>query len=336
MKFKFNKVKVSIDHITLTSDDSSFIDFNPKVISNYKLTSQGNIRKKYKNTYKTYLEFRNVKTFNKMFIFTDRGNVCGKSDDNEYNYFLPNATIKFYSSWDNPLTFQEVAGVVNEVVKEYNIAFNLAEFHVAIDLFSGSDDNYLEALKGVTKCNRKYDPEEDPENPGTFYYQSNDNKKYPSRLVIYDKKKDLLDENKKRIISNKSLNELKHISIIRIELRVYNTVMGIVPSLESLANYCFDGLFMTRVEFFEPDLLMLEKRGFYPGTCKDMRLKKLKQYLKEEGIVNNFFYYTKINENLTNLVVGALKKYRWCRHAREYPIIKPKLILKPRKIKFIK
>ena len=335
MKFKFNKVKVSIDHITLTSDDTSFIVFNPKVISNYKFIGQRNIRKMHKNTYKTYLEFSHLKTFNKMFVFTDRGNVLGERDDNEYNYFLPNATIKFYSSWDNPLTFQEVAGVVNEVVKEYNIAFNLAEFHVAIDLFSGPDDNYLEALKGVTKSNRIYDPDEDPDKPGTYYYQSNDNKKYPFRLLTYDKKKDLLDKNKNRIISEISLNELIEVCIIRIEFRVYNTVMGIVPSLESLADYCFDGLFETRVQFFEPDLLKLEKQGLDPDTCKNMRLKELKQYLKENGIVNNFFYYTKKDENLINLVEQALKYFRWCNCPEEYPIIQPQLILKPRKIKFV-
>jgi hypothetical protein len=154
-------------------------------------------------------------------------------------------------------------------------------------------------------------------------------------LLTYDKKKDLLDKNKNRIISEISLNELIEVCIIRIEFRVYNTVMGIVPSLESLADYCFDGLFETRVQFFEPDLLKLEKQGLDTDTCKNMRLKELKQYLKENGIVNNFFYYTKKDENLINLVEQALKYFRWCNCPEEYPIIQPQLILKPRKIKFV-
>ena len=65
-------------------------------------------------------------------------------------------------------------------------------------------------------------------------------------------------------------------------------------------------------------------------------LKELRQLLKEEGIKNNFFYYTKDNSQLANIVKKALNEYRWCKNPDKYPIIQPKLVLKPPNIQFIK
>ena len=114
--------------------------------------------------------------------------------------------------------------VRNDIVKEYNIAFNLAEFHVAIDLYSDLKHNYLKYLKGLTKSGRVYDPDENPKYPGTYYFQSNENPKYPLRLIMYDKKKEILD--KKKRISDESQKELLNVNVTRTEAKVYNTVMG--------------------------------------------------------------------------------------------------------------
>jgi hypothetical protein len=337
MKFNIKKIKVSIDHITLTSDDTSSIDFDPDIIKGYQHLGPRNIKKpkkKQKETYKTFLEYRHSKTLNKILVYTDRSKIDADTEDIEYNFFLPNITIKFFSSWDNPLSYEEVVSVRNDIVKEYNIAFNLAEFHVAIDLYSDLKHNYLNDLKGLTKSGRIYDPDEDPKFPGTYYFQSRENPKYPLRLIMYDKKKEILD--KKKRISNKNLEELLNVNVTRAEAKVYNTVMGMVSSIEALAKYCFIDLYPKHIQFLEPDETKLIKHGIDPTNYEGLRLKELRQFLTEEGIKNNFFYYTKDNSQLANIIKEALNEYRWCKNPDKYPIIQPKLVLRPKNIQFIK
>jgi hypothetical protein len=337
MEFNIKKVNVSIDHITLTSDDTSPINFNPEVIKGFKYLGPRNMKKPKKNqkeTYKSFLEYRHKNTGNKIQVYTDREKILSDKEDIEYNFFLPNITIKFFSSWDNPLSYGEVVGTGNDIIKEYNMALNLAQFPVAIGLYSDLKHNYIKDLKGLTKSGRIYDPDEDPKYPGTYYFHSNKNIKYPLRFVMYDKKKEILD--KKKRISNKSLNELLNINVTRAEAKVYNTVMGMVSSTEALAKYCFVDLYPKHIQFLEPDETKLIKHGIDPIDYEGLRLKELRQLLREEGIRNNFFYYTKDNSQLSNIVKEALKEYKWCKNPDKYPINRPKLVLKPQKIQFIK
>ena len=338
MKFNITKVKVSIDHITLTSDDTSPINFDPKAIKGYQHLGPRNTKKpkekKQKETYKTFLEYSHDKTGNKIIVYTDRSKIDADNDDTEYSFFLPNITIKFFPSWDNQLSYEEVVNVVNCIVPKYNIAFNLSEFHVAIDLFSDLNNNYIHDLAGCCKSSRIYDPDEDSKFPGTYYFQSRINPKYPLRLIMYDKKKEILDKGKR--ISNKSLKELLNVNVTRTEAKVYNTVMGMVSSMEALAKYCFVDLYPKHIQFLEPDESKLIKHGIEPIDYEGLRLKELRQFLRQEGIKNNFFYYTKDNSQLANVVKEALNGYRWCKNPERYPIIQPKLVLKPKNIQFIK
>ena len=249
--------------------------------------------KKQKETYKTFLEYSHDKTGNKIIVYTDRSKIDADNDDTEYSFFLPNITIKFFPSWDNQLSYEEVVNVVNCIVPKYNIAFNLSEFHVAIDLFSDLNNNYIHDLAGCCKSSRIYDPDEDSKFPGTYYFQSRINPKYPLRLIMYDKKKEILDKGKR--ISNKSLKELLNVNVTRTEAKVYNTVMGMVSSMEALAKYCFVDLYPKHIQFLEPDESKLIKHGIEPIDYEGLRLKELRQFLREEGIKNNFFYYTKDN-----------------------------------------
>jgi len=338
MKFNINKAKVSIDHITLTSDDTSPINFDPEVIKGYQHLGLRNTKKpkkkKQKETYKSFLEYSHDKTGNKILVYTDRSKIDADTENTDYNYFLPNITIKFFSSWNNQLSYEEVAGVGNDIVKEYNIAFNLAEFHVAIDLYSDLEHNYLKDLKGLTKSGRIYDPDENSKYPGTYYFQSRKNPKYPLRLVMYDKKKEILDKGKRTSVE--SQKELLKVNVVRVEARVYNTVMGMVSSIEALAKYCFIDLYPKHIQFLEPDSSKLNKHGFDSEDYGGMRLTQLRQLLKRNGIVNNFFYYTKDITDLSSMFKEVLKQYKWCSHPEKHPIIRPKLTLRPQNIQFIK
>ena len=98
MKLKLIKTALSIDHITLTSDDRRFIKFKPKMITRYHYcgrapTSDGNQSKDMNSIYESYHEYRNLSTGNKLHIFVDRYNTPKYK-----TLYAPNFTVKFFSS----------------------------------------------------------------------------------------------------------------------------------------------------------------------------------------------------------------------------------------------
>ena len=88
MIFNIDKVKVRIDHITVTSDDYRRLNFESNPISGYKyvgmMPTKNNEESK---TYSIYHEYRNKVIKNKVRIFTR-----GKDP-----YYLPSLTIKFFT-----------------------------------------------------------------------------------------------------------------------------------------------------------------------------------------------------------------------------------------------
>ena len=77
MDFNIHKVKVSIDHVTVTSDDMKILTFNPYILSRYRYLPKKPTRKKKhtkhkRQSYEFFHEFRHKKTRNKVHIFNDR------------------------------------------------------------------------------------------------------------------------------------------------------------------------------------------------------------------------------------------------------------------------
>jgi len=324
MKYNISKVRVSIDHITMTTDDKRKVGFNPKIIKEYRyLGMRPAIKEDQKRkSYQYFHEYQHHKTGNKVLIFTGISKNA---------FYYPNLTMKFYSSWDNRLSYKEVVGVLNCLVREYNVAFNVAEFHVAVDLISGVRDYYLHALAGCTKSGRNYDPDKIPKFPGTYYFHA---KGSAFLLILYDKKKQLIDENK--LLSIGSRKELKELNVVRLESRFNNTAKHIIPSLEALATTCFSFIYPRYIKFLEPDQKKLSNRGIKPQEYRNMGLKALRQLLRDKGIKNNFFYYLKENEYLANIMKDVLAKYRWCKKPDKHPLLQSKIIIRPQQIKFIK
>lgn len=300
-----DKVKISIDHITVTSDDRRRIDFE-STIRGYKYLGF----KPTKGSYKIFHEYLHTETKNKVHILTDRREA----------YYLPNLTIKFFPTWENKLRYDKIIRVLNQITEKYNIPFNLSQYHVAIDLFTQC--NHLDRLVKWTKSGRKYDPKE--EYPGTYYFHSWISK---FSLIAYDKKKQL----KNKDLSEEAIQELTNYNVTRIEARYRDNYE--IPSIEELATHCFKDLIPRRIQFLAPDNTKLRKHGIKPIHYKDIGLKGLSRLLEAKE-VNNLFYYTKENTRLSNMVKTALKKYQWCTSPHDHPIVPIKLVIRPQGIKF--
>ncbi len=320
MEFHIDKVKVSIDHITVTSDDRRRIHFDYNTFRGYRYLGI-KPTKETKGTgetkgYRIFHEYLHTETLNKVHILTDRILEA---------YCLPNLTIKFFPSWENKLKYEEIIKVLNAIMEKYNIAFNLSQYHVAIDLFS--DKNHLVRLVSWMKSGRRYDPIEDTKLPGTYYFHSVISK---FCLITYDKKKELL---KKKSLSERAKRELANCNVTRIEARFKNYE---IPSIEELATYCFAVLIPRCIDFLTPDDIKLRKHGIKPSHYKGIGLKGLRKLLKNKGVEHNLFYYTKENAHLSTIVKAALKEYKWCASPHDHPILMPKLVIRPQGIKFIK
>ena len=194
---------------------------------------------------------------------------------------------------------------------------------MAIDLFTRL--NHLDRLVAWTQSGRKYDPKEHPEYPGTYYFHAEVS---IFRLVAYDKKKELKNED----LSEETRRELDKCNITRIEARFKDT--SEIPSMEELATHCFTDLIPRRIEFLTPDDTKLSKHGIKPSHYRDTGLNGLRKLLKGKDVEHNLFYYTKENSHLSTIVKAALQKYRWCESPHDYPVVQPKMVIRPQGIKF--
>ena len=324
MNYKITKVNVSIDHITMTSKDLRKSGFNGPEIPNYKLLGLRPTSKKGKklpereaSLYKYFYEYKHTLTGNKLHIYAHR-----------YNNYYPNLSVKFFPSWEHLLTYQEVVKALNFLISEYNFPFSLAEFHVAIDLFS--EHYYLHDLAHCTKSRRTIDSS-NKDYPTTYNWQ-NYNSEFT--LVLYDKKKHLLDK-KIDELSKRTISYLKTVNITRLECIFSNTVMRLVPSLSDLATMSFAFIYPKFIKFLRPNVPRLTDRELRYKRF-DFELTSFRQWLRKKGIKHNHFYYLEDNSQLSEPVRKALSRFVWCKSPEEYPIVQPKLIIRPQPIKFIK
>ena len=261
---KINKVKVSIDHITLSSDDRSIIRVDPTILSKYKyLGRKRTDSEKHPDqvikTYEFFHEFKHKKTGNKLHVFVDRFN---KEDFK--TLYMPNVTLKFFSSWDHNLSYSEVVHVHNLLTLEYNVKFSISEFHVAVDLYFKSKKSPIDRVVGLIKSGRLIGMKPSVKYPKTYYSHS-----FRSRFFIsaYDKTYQLKKE-KTFELSAKSLRELDRFQVVRLEPRFNNTALRLVTSLEGLATRDFSFIYPQYIKILRPDRDKLAKHGI---KAKDYR-----------------------------------------------------------------
>ena len=329
---KISKVSVSIDHITLSSDDRSMITLDSTILKKYKYggrkrTYHGEDSEPMAKTYEFFHEFKHKKTGNKLHIFIDRFNK-----DNYKTLYLPNLTLKFFSSWDHNLSYAEVVRVQNLFTDEYNVGFAVSEFHVAVDLYFKGKKNPIKRLAGLIKSGRKIGMKPSERYPHTYYSHSERSIYFMS---AYDKTHQLKAE-KAFQLSGKSLKDLDRYQVARLESRFNNTALGLVPSLEKLATKDFSYIYPQYLKILRPDRDKLAKHDIHPLDYKGKYLVDLRNMLKEEGIVNNFTYYLKDYKRLSQPIRAALNDYRWERNPDNYSLSRPSVRIKPQKVQFIK
>jgi hypothetical protein len=331
MKFKLIKTALSIDHITLTSDDRRFIYFKPKMITKYHYcgrapTSDGSQSKNMRSIYEFYHEYRNLSTGNKVHIFVDRYNKT-----NYKTLYAPNITVKFFSSWDNNLTYSDVAHVHNVLTEEYNFLLSVSIIHVALDLFFvGRDDPFMEVL-GCIKSGRKIEPWKHPDYPHThFFHELNG----PFCLAVYNKREQLLAK-KLKDLSPESIRQLDDVYVIRIESRFRNPYPGL-PSLGELATQDFSFIYPRHLKFLAADREKLSNHLIRPKEYRGLSLAELRTFLKRLGIINNFTYHLREIKHLADPVEAALGGFRWYRHPDRHPLSVPRLKIRKQRLKFIR
>lgn len=331
MNINIRKVNVTVDYVTLTSNDRRFIIFDHKVMDNYKTeprvpitkeTEENDGEEKAKRAdYKHLYVFRHKETKNEVHIL--EGRPAG-------SLYHPNLTVRFYSSWEHPLSYEEVVELHNCLGSAHGIGFNLAEFHVAVDLFSDVGDDYFEYIVGHTQAGRIIDPEPHPEIPRLYHFHS---KRSDFRLTAYDKAKQLL-EKKRCLLSVESIEQLEKENVVRLESRFNNTRMGIVPSLEDLATSDFSFIYPQHIKFLKPRKSRIRKVGLGPRDYRGLSLAELRDLLVQNGVKHNFQYYLKHDRELGKLVKKALKEYRWCGNPEQYPLAKPEAAIPRQGVSF--
>ena len=140
-----------------------------------------------------FIEYRNLKTGNKLHVFVDRYNTPKYK-----TLYAPNITVKFFSSWDNNLAYSDVAHVHNVLTEKYNVLLSVSIIHVALDLFfTGKEDPFMEVL-GCIKSGRKIEPWKHPDYPYTYFFHELNG---PFCLAVYNKREQLLAKKLKESIS---------------------------------------------------------------------------------------------------------------------------------------
>ena len=328
---KINKVRVSIDHITLSSDDLSIITIDPTIFRQYKYlgknrTGHDKDSEQMTKTYEFFHEFKHKKTGNKLHVFVDRYN-----DEKYKTLFAPNICLKLFSSWDHKLSYSEVVRVHNLLIDKYNVLFGISEFHVAIDLYFKAKKNPIGQLVKLIKSGRKIGMKPSERYPHTHYSHSEASSYFTS---VYDKTHQLKKE-KAFVLSAESLRQLDKSQVVRLEPRFNNTALKVVSSLESLATKDFSFIYPQYIKFLRPDRHKLTKHGIQPKDYRGKSLVELRNMLRKEGVVNNFTYYLKDNKRLSKPIRAALRDYRWERQPERYPLSIPAVRIKPKGIQFI-
>jgi hypothetical protein len=329
MKFELLKASLSIDHITLTSDDRRFIKFKPKMIAGYHYLGRvptNRTQNKEDRLYQFFHEYRNLKTGNKLHIFVDRYNTPKFK-----TLYMPNITVKFFSSWDNNLAYSDVALVHNILTEEYNVLLSVSIVHVALDLFfTGKEDQFMEVL-GCIKSGRKIEPWKHPDYPYTYFFHELNG---PFCLAVYNKREQLLAK-KLNDLSPESIRQLGEVYVIRLESRFRYPYPGL-PSLGELATYDFSFIYPRHLKFLAADREKLGNHGVKPKQYRGLSLAWLRALLSRLGIMNNFTYHLREIKRLADPVEAALDKYRWDRHPNRHPLSAPRLKIRKQRLKFIK
>jgi hypothetical protein len=331
MNFKIQKVRVSIDHLTMTSDDRRKIKFDPAVLSRYKYLGK---RRTVKNPSDDEDYFPGYAFFHKFGRQTGRKvHIFCSGDNPPDRFYVPNLVVKFYPHWESPLSYREVVSVLNELIEKYGVNFSVSQFHVAVDLFSERDRQTIYRLAGRSKSRRTINPKE--LFPRTFYFQS---QRAPFRQILYDKRRALLKKRKKEghELSSQAIRAIKQHEISRFESRVNNTSLRWVPSLPTLANMDFRFLVPQHLAFLKPQEERVVQHGLSPKVFRNWSLIELRRKLKAKGITNNFFYYTEPDERLGGPVLRALGRFRWCDNPDKYQFLLPEFRIRPQGIEFVR
>jgi hypothetical protein len=328
---KISKIRVSIDHITLSSDDRGIITLDPAILNKYKylgkkFTDRDEDALQMAKTYEFFHEFKHKKTGNKLHVFTDRFNK-----ENYKTLYAPNLTLKFFSSWDHNLSYSEVVGVHNLLTDKYTVGFSVSEFHVAVDLYFKSRKNPIHQLVKLIKSGRKIGMKPSERYPHTYYSHSEKSSYFTS---AYDKTHQL-KKDKYFELTAESLKELDRYQIVRLEPRFNNTALKVVSPLDELATKDFSFIYPQYLKILLPDRDKLAKHGIQPKNYIGKSLVELRNMLRKEGVVNNFTYYLKDYKRLSQPIRVALKDYRWERKPDKYQLSRPAIRIKPQKVQFI-
>jgi hypothetical protein len=331
MKFKLVKTALSIDHITLTSDDRRFIKFKPKILAGYKYcgrkeTAKSPEDKHMTKSYRHFYIYRNLRTGNKLHVFVDRYNT-----PNYKTLYAPNITVKLFSSWDNNLAYSDVVHVHNILTEKYNVLLTVSIIHVALDLFfTGTEDPFMEVL-GCIKSGRKIEPWQHPGYPNTYFFHELNG---PFCLAVYNKREQLLAKKLKNL-SPVAIRQLGEVYVTRLESRFRNPYPGL-PTLRELATWDFSWIYPRHVKFLEADSGKLGNLGVRPQRYRGLSLSGLRALFRRVGIKNNLTYYLREIKRLADPVEAALNQFRWDGNPDRHPLSVPKLRIRKQRIKFIK
>lgn len=332
MKSKLKKTHISVDHFTITSDDRRLINYNSKLLTNYKsgkkIHTSGECKERQFRSYEYFREYYHKRSHNKLRVFVDRYNTPAKK-----TLYAPNIALKFFSSWENNLTFEEVAKVHNIFVENYHVAFRVSNFHLAVDLyFDANGKDPFEHIVGSIMSGRKVEPWTNPKYPDTYFFHHLNSM---FCLVVYNKKLQLLRE-KVDELSPEAKAELDECYVTRIEFRCRNPHLICSLPVRDLATHNFSSFYPTHLKFLRPDLRKVGNLGLDPSDFKGASLSETKEIMQENRVANNFNYFLRELKSLAEPVKRALGKFRWEPNPDRFPLSKPKLYIKMPRVKFVR
>ncbi|SHK89335.1 hypothetical protein SAMN02745216_04262 [Desulfatibacillum alkenivorans DSM 16219] len=325
MNYKISTIHVSIDEVHLSSDTKMRLDFSNSSLPGYKslpllpLTGKGKSYKythwkktKESQTYEVCFRYQHFKTGNHLHLF--KGRIEGAR-------YLPTVALVFYSSFESPLSYEEVVFALNVLTAKLNCGWELSEFHVATDLYSA--DNYLKPLAESVVSRKSRGPRLIGD--GTYHFHSSNS---DVMLKAYDKSRQLLKE-KRDTLCPATVEALKKTNITRFEIQLSTTGRGkenpdFPYDLPGLATHDFSFLVPEYFGFVEPDAVLLRRRGIMEDEYCYPSLSGFKEFLKQRSIKGHYTRFIRHSKGLNTPITEALRAYRWSKAPEKSPIIKPR------------
>jgi hypothetical protein len=301
---------ISIDKLIFSVPERHEVFYDSHLVPNYRFEQYLRVGENYKlskededlpRKYKSIAFFYHKATGNRLRICSNR--------KRKHGYISP-LYIIFDSSYEHPLSCDEVFPVRDYFKEKHNVQFRPSEVHIATDLIGLKNSGLHDLATRSIKAGKKGAPTQIRN--GNLYFGGRKTTRKTERppvlpviVVVYDKARELWEVKKIRVPND----------ITRIEVRLKITRLGnFATTLEELADHDWSFIYPKYFSLLAPTYMLKRKLRHKPKQLLLPTWLLKKSMRKDYGAWPSNFYRDLLKEHpqLSNLVRQALADYRWC------------------------